>query len=313
VKLLTYEKNGVRSVGAAVEEGTINLTAALAQTHPNVREAASVLRIIQSGMDVDRIGAECLDKLRSSRTLSKHLVSDFKWLPPVMRPGKILALALNFQEHIDETSLSFFNEPIVFEKYTSNMIATGDTIELPPFEQKVDEECELAVVMGRDARHIVPSQADDHIFGYTICNDVSARNRQRERLKMGQPYSYAKNFATFCPIGPWVVTKSEVGDPADLDMKVRINGKVTREGNSSQMIFSTHEVIAYCSDYAGLEAGDIISLGTFAGDKQIRPGDEVELEIEKIGVLRNHVVQTEAKWRNFTADAPTGPLVKEQR
>jgi 2-keto-4-pentenoate hydratase/2-oxohepta-3-ene-1,7-dioic acid hydratase in catechol pathway len=311
MKLLTYKQNGAEGVGVVVDEGIVNLTAALAATHPNVKDADSLLHIIQSGMDIDSIGDESLAKLRASGELSKHFVSDFKWLPPVIRPPKILALALNFQEHIDETSLDFFNEPIVFPKYTSNMIAHGDTIELPPFPQKVDEECELAVVIGRDARNIMPSQADDFIFGYTICNDVSACNRQRERLKMGQPYSYAKNFATFCPIGPWVVTKKELGDPADLEMQVRINGKVIREGNSKDMIFSTHEVVAYCSDYAGLEAGDIISLGTFSGDKQIRPGDQVELEIEKIGVLRNTVVQTEAKWRNFEATEPTGPLVKE--
>lgn len=311
MKLLTYEKDGAQGVGVAVDEGIVNLTAALAATHPDIKDANSVLHIIESGMDIDTIGDESLAKLRSSGELSKLIVSDFKWLPPVIRPPKILALALNYQEHIDETSLQFFDEPIVFEKYTSNMIANGDTIELPPFEQKVDEECELAVVMGRNARNILASQADDFIFGYTICNDVSARNRQRERLKMGQPYSYAKNFATFCPIGPWVVTKKELGDPANLEMRVRINGKVIREGNSKDMIFSTHEVVAYCSDYAGLEAGDIISLGTFSGDKQIRPGDEVELEIEKIGVLHNNVVQTEAKWRNFTEGEPTGPLVKE--
>lgn len=311
MKLLTYEKDGVRGAGVAVDEGVVNLTAALAATHPDVKDADSVLHVIESGMDIDTVWDESLAKLRASGDLAKHIVAGFKWLPPVMRPPKILALALNFQEHIDETNLQFFDEPIVFAKYPSNMIAQGDTIELPPFPQKVDEECELAVVIGRNARNITSSQAEDFIFGYTICNDVSARNRQRERSHMGQPYAYAKNFATFCPMGPWVVTKKELGDPADLEMRVRVNGKVTREGNSKNMIFNTHEVVAYCSDYAGLEAGDVISLGTFAGEKQIRPGDEVELEIEKIGVLRNTVVQTEAKWRSFEAGEPTGPLVKE--
>jgi len=311
MKLITYEKNGARGVGAAISEGILNLSAALAETHSDVKEADSVIHIIESGMDIDTIGEESIDKLRKSGDLKKHLVADYKRLPPVMRPSKILALALNYQAHIDETNLKFFDEPIVFAKYPSSMIADGEEIVLPPFEQHVDEECELAVVMGREARNILPSEADDYIFGYTICNDVSARNRQRERLDMGQPYSYAKNFATFCPIGPCVVTKKEIGDPSNLAMSVRINGKVIRQGNSSDMIFSTHEVIAYCSDYAGLEAGDIISLGTFAGDKQIRPGDEVELEIEKIGVLRNRVVQTETKWRNLNANGPTGPLVRE--
>jgi 2-keto-4-pentenoate hydratase/2-oxohepta-3-ene-1,7-dioic acid hydratase in catechol pathway len=311
MKLLTYEKDGVQGVGMAIDKGVINLTAALAETHPDVKDADSVLHIIQSGLDIDTVSEASVDQLRASGELAKHIVAGYKLLPPIMRPSKILALALNFQEHIDETNLDFFNEPIIFAKYPSNMIADGDEIQLPPFEQKVDEECELAVVIGSDVRNILASEADDYIFGYTICNDVSARNRQRERLKMGQPYSYAKNFATFCPIGPWIVTKKELGDPSNLKMAVRINGQTTREGNSSQMIFSTHEVIAYCSDYAGLEAGDVISLGTFAGDKQIKPGDEVELEIEKIGVLRNRVVQTEAKWRNFTSGEPTGPLVRE--
>jgi 2-keto-4-pentenoate hydratase/2-oxohepta-3-ene-1,7-dioic acid hydratase in catechol pathway len=311
MKLMTFEEDGKQGVGVSAAEGVVNLTTALAETHPDIEDTESVLSIIRSGLDVDAAGEESLAKLRSAGTLSKHLVSGFKWLPPVMRPPKILALALNFQEHIDETSLDFFNEPIVFAKYPSNMIADGEEIVLPPFPQKVDEECELAVVMGRDARNILASEADGHIFGYTICNDVSARNRQRERGAMKQPYAYAKNFATFCPMGPWVVTKKEIGDPGKLDMQVRINGRVTRSGNSSMMIFNTQEVVAYCSDYAGLEAGDVISLGTFAGEKQIHPGDEVELEIEKIGVLRNRVVQSEAPWRNFTAGEPTGPLVRE--
>ena len=311
MKLLTYEKNGAQGVGAAVDEGVINLTAALAETHPDVTDADSVLHIIQSGLDIDTVGETSIDQLRASGGLAKHLVADYKLLPPVMRPPKILALALNFQEHIDETKLQFFDEPIIFAKYPSNMVASGDEIQLPPFEQKVDEECELAVVMGADARNILASEADAYIFGYTICNDVSARNRQRERSHMGQPYAYAKNFATFCPMGPWVVTKKEVGDPSNLKMAVRVNGKTIREGNTGNMIFNTHEVIAYCSDYAGLEAGDIISLGTYAGEKQIYAGDDLELEIEKIGILRNHVVQTEAKWRNFTTDGTNGPLVRE--
>ena len=165
-----------------------------------------------------------------------------KFLPPVLAPPKILALALNYQEHIDETNLAFYNEPIVFEKYASNLVPHEGEIELPPFPQHVDEEHELALVVGRDCRHIRPHQAPDYIFGYTICNDVSARDRQRERLKMGQPYSYAKNFATFCPMGPWVVTAKELGDPRNLNMSVRINGKVTRSGNSKQMIFDPFEV-----------------------------------------------------------------------
>jgi 2-keto-4-pentenoate hydratase/2-oxohepta-3-ene-1,7-dioic acid hydratase in catechol pathway len=177
----------------------------------------------------------------------------------------------------------------------------------------VDEEHELALIVGRDARHVRPSQAAAYIFGYTICNDVSARQRQGERFKMGQPYSYAKNFATFCPIGPWIVTAKELPNPRNLKQQVKVNGKVRRSGNTKDMIFDPFQVLAYCSDYAPLEAGDIISLGTYAGDKDLHAGDVVELVTDKIGTLRNRVVKSKAPWPSFSAGKPTGPMVKEKR
>ena len=314
MKLLTFHRESDRAaeprVGASVAEGVVDLTAVLAQTHPDT-PAGSLLSIIQSGVDIDAIGEDGIAQLRSSGSLAQHVVADVRWLPPVLRPPKILALALNFQEHIDETSLEFHGEPIVFGKYPSNLIATGDTIELPPFPQKVDEELELAVVVGKDCRHIRPSEAVDAIFGYTICNDVSARDRQRERSHMGQPYAYAKNFATFCPMGPWVVTKKELPDPHNLAMEVRVNGETRRSGSTANMIFDAYEVLAYCSDYTQMEAGDIISLGTFAGDKELHDGDELELEIEKIGVLRNRVAASAETWANFAPGERTGPMVRE--
>jgi 2-keto-4-pentenoate hydratase/2-oxohepta-3-ene-1,7-dioic acid hydratase in catechol pathway len=313
MKLLSFQSGGTVHVGAAVQEGIVDLTRALATTHPQVRGADSMLSIIESGMDIDAIAGESLDRLRNDRQLGSYLVADPRWLPPIARPPKILALALNYRTHIEETNLSFFDEPIIFTKYSCNLIAHGDPIELPPFPQMVDEEHELALVVSRNCRHLRPHQAPDYVFGYTICNDVSARDRQRERLKMGQPYAYAKNFATFCPMGPWIVTAKELPDPRNLRMEVRINGKVTRSGNSSGMIFDPYEILAYCSDYTLMEAGDIISTGTYAGDKRLKAGDTVELEIEKIGVLRNPVVAASAPWPNFTADKPTGPLVRERR
>ena len=115
---------------------------------------------------------------------------------------------------------------------------------------------------------------------------------------MGQPYAYAKNLATFAPMGPWIVTKKELPDPRNLKMDVRINGKTTRSGNTGKMIFDPYQVLAYCSDYTLMEAGDIIALGTFAGEKKIVAGDVVELEVDKIGTLRNRVVQPNTPWPN---------------
>src|SRR6516225_1351069 len=312
MKLLSFAHNGGSHVGAVVPEGFVNLTTALKATNPDLRAAGSLLAIVQSGIDIDAIGEASITALRDSGKLASHLVRDPKFLPPVLQPPKILALALNYQEHIDETNLSFYNEPIVFEKYASNLTAHDDEIELPPFQQKVDEEHELALVVGRDCRHIRPHQAPDYIFGYTICNDVSARDRQRERLKMGQPYSYAKNFATFCPMGPWIVTSQELPDPRELKVQVRVNGEVRREGSTADMIFDPFEVLSYCSDYTVMEAGDVISLGTYAGNKRLVAGDVVEMETEGIGVLRNRVVAARASWPNFAAETSTGPLVKEE-
>ena len=312
MKLLTFEKNGAQRVGAKIEDGVVDLTGALAATHPEVKTANSLLEIIRSGMDIDTVGQQSIDRLRQQGKLKDFIVANAVLCPPIMRPSKILALALNFREHIEETNLNFYDEPIVFTKYTSNLLAPDGEIELPPFPQKVDEEHELALVVSRDCRHIRPSQAADYIFGYTICNDVSARNRQRERGQMGQPYDYAKNLATFCPMGPWIVTQRELPDARNLKMDVRINGKVTRSGSTSKMIFDPYEVLAYCSDYTPMLAGDVISLGTFAGDKELKAGDTVELEIEKIGVLRNRVVPAKAAWRNFAEGVTNGPLQREK-
>ncbi|HXP31062.1 MAG TPA: fumarylacetoacetate hydrolase family protein [Stellaceae bacterium] len=310
MKLLTFAAQGGARVGAAVAEGILDLTSALRITHPGLYDADSMLGIIRSAYDIDAAGGESIERLRRDGTLKDHLVAAPKFLPPIPDPPKILALALNYREHIAETNLKFYEEPIVFAKYACNLLPHEGEIELPPFPQRVDEEHELALVVGRDCRHIRPSEAREFIFGYTICNDVSARDRQRERLQMGQPYSYAKNFASFCPMGPWIVTRQELPDARALAMEVRINGKVTRRGNTAQMIFDPYEVLAYCSDYTPMQAGDVISLGTFAGEKKIVAGDIVELEAEKIGVLRNRVVAARTPWSNFPADAATGAMVR---
>ena len=310
MKLMSFELGGAAHVGVALADGIVDLTRALAATNPEIKGADSMLAIIQSGIDIDRVGGASIERLRSEVKLHGYIVGDPKWLPPILRPPKILALALNYREHIEESKLSFYDEPIIFTKYANNLVAHGGEIELPPFPQHVDEEHELAVVVGRDCRHIRPSEAPAYVFGYTICNDVSARDRQRERLKMGQPYSYAKNFATFCPMGPWVVTAKELPDARNLNMEVRVNGKVRRSGNTSKMIFDPFETLAYCSDYTPMEAGDVISLGTYSGEKRLAPGDVLELETEKIGVLRNRVVAAKAPWRSFAAETPTGPLVR---
>jgi len=311
MKLLTFQAGNEGHVGVALTDRVIDLTRALRFTHPDLRCGDSLLAIIQAGIDIDRIGEESIERLSQARKVADYTIAAPNWLPPITRPPKILALALNSRGHLEESKLNFFDEPIIFAKYACNLVAHEGNIELPPFPQVVEEEHELALVVSRDCRHLRPSQAGDYIFGYTICNDVSARDRQRERLKMGQPYSYAKNFASFCPMGPWIVTSRELPDPRDLKVQVRVNGQVRRTGSTADMIFDPFEVLSYCSDYTVMEAGDVISLGTYAGNKRLAPGDVVEMETERIGVLRNRVVAARAPWPNFAAETSTGPLVKE--
>lgn len=313
MKLLSFATDKGPRVGVVLDEGIVDLAGILQETPQPRADVSSMLAIIESGVDIDTLATGAIDAARAAGRLTDHVVADPRILPPIARPPKILALALNYQEHIDESNLAFYQEPIIFTKYSCNLIGHEAAIELPPFPQMVDEEHELALIVSRTCRHIRPSEAADYIFGYTICNDVSARDRQRERLKMGQPYAYAKNFATFCPMGPWIVTAKELPDARGLAMQVRVNGEVRREGNSRDMIFDPYEVLAYCSDYTVMEAGDIISLGTYAGHKRLAAGDTVELEIEKIGVLRNKVVASSTPWRSFAVDSPTGPLVRARR
>jgi 2,4-didehydro-3-deoxy-L-rhamnonate hydrolase len=314
MKLLSFTVGRGQRVGVCIEEGVIDLTRALAGVQPSTLDLTSMLAIIESGIDIDEIATSRISELKARGQLQTYLVPTPTFLPPILRPPKILAFALNFREHINEGSrkLDFYEEPIIFTKYSCNLIGHGGSIELPPFPQLVEEEHELALVVGRPCRRILPSEAASYIFGYTICNDVSARDRQRERMKMGQPYAYAKNFATFCPMGPWIVTAKELPDARNLRMEVRVNNQLRRSGSSSAMIFDPFEALAYCSDYTPMEPGDIISLGTFAGLKRLDAGDTVELEIERIGVLRNTVTRSSRPWRNFTSDAPTGPLIKER-
>jgi 2,4-diketo-3-deoxy-L-fuconate hydrolase len=312
MKLLSYAKDGAMRIGAAEPEGIVDLTGLLIEARAPVNDPSSMLALIRSGIDVDAVGGGAIERARAAGTLASRLVTDFAWLPPIPRPPKILAVALNFYAHVNETSefTHYRDEPILFPKYTTNLLPHEGTILLPPFPQRVSEELEPAVVFSRDARHIRPSEAPDYVFGYTICNDVSARDRQRERIKMGQPYSYAKNMATFCPMGPWIVTRQELPSLEGLHMQVRNDGVVKREGSADGMIYNAFEVMAYCSDWTPMEAGDVITLGTFDGEKDIAPGQTLELEIERIGVLRNRVERDPQPWPNFPTDEPTGHRIR---
>ncbi len=217
-------------------------------------------------------------------------------LPPVPDPPKIVCLGLNYRDHAAESGAPIPKDPVLFSKYATALVGADAPIVLPPVSQEVDYEAELVVVLGKRGRPKDEEEARSYVAGYTIGHDVSARDWQ---LKKDQKqWMVGKTFDTFAPTGPEVVTADEVTDPHRLAIALRLNGRTMQESNTSQMIFSVPQVVAYLAQVMTLEPGDLIFTGTppgvgFARKPPVflKPGDVAEVEIEGLGVLRNPVVQ----------------------
>ncbi len=203
-----------------------------------------------------------------------------------------MAIGLNYRDHAAEQNLTPPVRPLIFAKLPTSIVGPDDFIEIPPASDQIDHEVELAVIIGRGGRFITVDEAPAHIFGYTVLNDVTARDLQ----KSDRQWVRAKSFDTFCPLGPWVVTADEFPHPPELPIRCRVNGEVRQESNSSNLIFGVAELISDLSAAFTLEPGDIIATGTPSGvgifrtpPVFLRDGDVVEAEIDGIGVLRNRV------------------------
>ncbi|HAL61874.1 MAG TPA: 2-hydroxyhepta-2,4-diene-1,7-dioate isomerase [Chloroflexi bacterium] len=199
-------------------------------------------------------------------------------------PTKIVALARNYSGHAEEMGKPLPDEPIIFLKPPSALLAHGGKIALPRLAQRVDYEGELAVVIGRRAKGVRPTEAGDYILGLTCANDVTARDLQ----KMDAQWTRGKGFDTFCPLGPYLAMDLA---PGDLLLRTWLNGELRQEARTREMVFDVGEILAYISAVMTLEPGDVILTGTPKGVGQLKPGDVVEVEIEGIGALRNSVVR----------------------
>ncbi len=214
---------------------------------------------------------------------------------PVPAPQKILCVGLNYADHARETGKEAPPEPVIFNKFATALRGNGDTIVLPKLSREVDYEAELVAVIGRGGRHIPRASALAHVAGYCCGHDVSARDWQLR--KPGGQWLLGKSFDSFAPMGPAIVTADEVGDVSNLRIQLRLNGRVMQDSTTAQLIFSVAELVAYVSGVCTLTPGDVIFTGTPPGVGAARkppvflqPGDTVEVEIERIGVLRNRVV-----------------------
>lgn len=230
-----------------------------------------------------------------------HALSEVQLTSPIPRPARnIMCLGLNYSEHAQETaalrnrSAAGPEYPIFFTKATTSMNGPYGTIVIDPaVSSEIDWEVELGVIIGKGGKNISEQDALSHVFGYTVINDVTARDLQNQHKQ----YFKGKSLDGSCPTGPWIITADEIADPQNLRLQLRVNGVTKQDSNTSQMIFSVRQIIAILSAGMTLEAGDIIATGTPSGvgfarkpPEFLHPGDVVEAEVEGIGVIRNPVV-----------------------
>jgi len=216
--------------------------------------------------------------------LTGEQLSVTRLLPPVL-PGKIVAVGLNYRDHANEMGLEIPEVPILFLKPSTSVIGPQEDIIYPGQSSRVDYEAELGVVIGRTCRDVDARDAKDYILGYTCVNDVTARDLQ---ARDGQ-WTRAKSFDTFAPIGPWIATGIE--DPHTLSIHARLNGETKQSSNTSNLIFTVYELVDFISHVMTLREGDVIATGTPSGVGPMSVGDEIAIEIERIGVLTNRVTR----------------------
>ena len=221
-------------------------------------------------------------------------IGGFRPRQPVFTPQKLIGIGLNYHDHAKEVGKTLPKEPLLFAMYPNAVIGYDDTIAIPAMSDKIDYEAELGVIIGRRGRHIPVDEAVDYVAGYTIINDVSARDLQTSDSQ----WIRGKSFDTFAPMGPCMVGTSVLGDGDGLDIRLRLNGETMQDSNTRNLIFKVPDLVSYISRIMTLEPGDVISTGTPSGvgvgrkpQVFLKPGDVVEVEVEGIGTLRNAVIK----------------------
>ena len=256
-----------------------------------IRDLSSLIK----DLNPDNLNLEMIKKLNDINFETLPELSDSERIGScITKPGKFVAIGLNYSDHAAETGAKSPSEPIVFMKATSSINGPNDDIEISKDSQKLDWEVELGIVIGKEAKNITEKEAEAHILGYCLVNDISEREWQIE--KMGQ-WVKGKSHDTYGPIGPYLVTKEEIKDINNLNLSLDVNGKRMQSGNSSTMIFNVYYLVSYLSKFMSLQAGDIITTGTPPGVGMgmkpqvfLKAGDELKLSIENLGEQNSKVV-----------------------
>jgi 2-keto-4-pentenoate hydratase/2-oxohepta-3-ene-1,7-dioic acid hydratase in catechol pathway len=283
MKLATFSFAGRQSWGAVVDDRIFDLGAVLGDRFGSLRAL---------------IAANALDDARAAiGQAASHDLAEIVWLPVIPDPAKILCIGLNYETHRLETGRDPTAHPAVFTRFADTQIGHGADIVRPHVSTALDYEGELAVVIGKGGRHIRAEDAMAHVAGYACYNDATLRDWQRHTTQ----FTPGKNFPATAPFGPWMVTADEIPDIRGLRITTRLNGAVMQDAGFDQLIFPIDEIIAYCSAFTPLEAGDVIATGTPGGvgfkrnpPVFMKPGDRIEVDIPGVGTLVNGIADEPA-------------------
>jgi 2-keto-4-pentenoate hydratase/2-oxohepta-3-ene-1,7-dioic acid hydratase in catechol pathway len=290
LKLISYPgDDGQTHLGVVQQDQVINLHLASAGKLPD-----DMLQFLQLGDSAMEMARALLAEHPAEHPAGIALDS-VKLLAPITNPAKVVAIGLNYMDHVIEAGFAVPEFATMFCKYSSSIVGSGAAIRWSQeLTQQVDYEAELALVIGKTARKVAAGNAYDYIAGYLNCNDVTARDLQ---FRPGDQWLRGKCLDSFCPLGPWLVSADEIPDPHDLSIQCRVNGQVLQDSNTSQIIHRIPQLIEYLSEAFTLQPGDVIITGTPHGVGAFRKpplwltdGDIVEVEVEGLGVLRNHCV-----------------------
>jgi 2-keto-4-pentenoate hydratase/2-oxohepta-3-ene-1,7-dioic acid hydratase in catechol pathway len=278
MKLASFRFSGCQSWGVVEEETIADVGVELSSQYPSLRSV---------------IAGEGLAAVREALPRApRRRLNEIRWLPPIVDPGKILCIGLNYETHRSETGRPKATHPAVFTRFADTQIGHCESIVRPRVSSSLDYEGELAVVVGRPGRYITPLEAMDHVAGYACYNDASVRDWQQHTHQ----FTPGKNFPGTGAFGPYILTADEVADYRTFQLITRVNGDVVQRAGLEQLIFPIAELIAYCSGFTPLSAGDVIATGTPGGvgfkrnpPLFLRPGDAIEVEITGLGTLRNGV------------------------
>jgi 2-keto-4-pentenoate hydratase/2-oxohepta-3-ene-1,7-dioic acid hydratase in catechol pathway len=278
MKLATFKANGTTTWGLIDGEEAVDLGAALRDRYPDLKSAITANALLEAA--------------EQAGDAKRHSLSEIQWLPVIPNPDKILCVGLNYEMHRKETGRAEVDNPTIFARFANSQTGHLTNIIRPRVSTDLDFEGELAVIIGKGGRYIPKAEAWDHIAGYACYNDGSVRDFQRHTHQ----FTPGKNFPDTGAFGPWMMTPDELGDLEPLRIQTRVNSQVVQDATFEQMIFDIPRIIEYCSSFTKLEPGDVIATGTPGGvgakrtpPLWLKPGDTVEVEIDRLGTLRNGV------------------------